>query len=189
MSQRLRNHPAVVDVRSDVAVAACIEEHGLFDVLFNCAGFVHGRTILDSRPEEWNFALDLNLISMVRTIRAVLPGMLARGKGSIVTRSSVASRLKGALNRCASGTTKVAVIGLTKSVAADFVSKGVRCNAACPGTVRTPSLDERIAAQGDLGKARAAFIARQPIHLRTGHAMRLGIQGVGKQLQRTIPAP
>lgn len=153
---------ARLDVRDAAAVAA-IAVRGPFDVLFNCAGFVHHGTVLDCTPEQWAFALDLNVTSMFRTLRAVLPGMLARGKGSIVNMSSVASSVKGAPNRCAYGTTKAAVIGLTKSVAADFVSKGIRCNAVCPGTVQTPSLDERIAAQGDPVAARAAFIARQPL--------------------------
>lgn len=153
---------ARLDVRNDAAVAA-IAARGPFDVLFNCAGFVHHGTVLDCTPEQWATALDLNVTSMFRTLRAVLPGMLARGKGSIVNMSSVASSVKGAPNRCAYGTTKAAVIGLTKSVAADFVSKGIRCNAVCPGTVQTPSLDERIAAQGDPVSARAAFIARQPL--------------------------
>ncbi len=153
---------ARLDVRSDSEVAA-IAARGPFDVLFNCAGFVHHGTVLDCTPEQWSTALDLNVTSMYRTLRAVLPGMLARGKGSIINMSSVASSVKGAPNRCAYGTTKAAVIGLTKSVAADFVAKGIRCNAVCPGTVQTPSLDERIAAQGDPVAARAAFIARQPI--------------------------
>ncbi|MCY3000952.1 MAG: SDR family oxidoreductase [Planctomycetota bacterium] len=153
---------ARLDVRSDAEVAA-IAARGPFDVLFNCAGFVHHGTVLDCTPEQWAFALDLNVTSMFRTIRAVLPGMLARGGGSIVNMASVASSVKGAPNRCAYGTTKAAVIGLTKSVAADFVSKGVRCNAVCPGTVQTPSLDQRIAALGDPTVARAAFVARQPI--------------------------
>lgn len=151
-----------LDVRSDAEVAA-IAARGPFDVLFNCAGFVHHGTVLDCTPEQWSFALDLNVTSMYRTLRAVLPGMLAQGRGSIVNMSSVASSVKGAPNRFAYGTTKAAVIGLTKSVAADFVAKGIRCNAVCPGTVQTPSLDERIAAQGDPVAARAAFIARQPI--------------------------
>jgi 2-keto-3-deoxy-L-fuconate dehydrogenase len=153
---------ARLDVRSDAEVAA-ISSRGPFDVLFNCAGFVHHGTVLDCTPEQWSFALDLNVTSMYRTLRAVLPGMLAQGRGSIVNMSSVASSVKGAPNRFAYGTTKAAVIGLTKSVAADFVAKGIRCNAVCPGTVQTPSLDERIAAQGDPVAARAAFIARQPI--------------------------
>ncbi len=153
---------ARLDVRSDAEVAA-IAARGPFDVLFNCAGFVHHGSVLDCTPAEWAFALDLNVTSMFRTLRAVLPGMLARGGGSIVNMASVASSVKGAPNRCAYGTTKAAVIGLTKSVAADFVSKGVRCNAVCPGTVQTPSLDQRIAALGDPTVARAAFVARQPI--------------------------
>ena len=131
---------AQLDVRSDAEVAA-ISSRGPFDVLFNCAGFVHHGTVLDCTPEQWSFALDLNVTSMYRTLRAVLPGMLAQGRGSIVNMSSVASSVKGAPNRFAYGTTKAAVIGLTKSVAADFVAKGIRCNAVCPGTVQTPSLD------------------------------------------------
>jgi 2-keto-3-deoxy-L-fuconate dehydrogenase len=154
---------ARLDVRDDAGVSAFVARHGPFDVLFNCAGFVHHGTILECPPDAWAFSIDLNLTSMYRTIRAVLPGMLARGRGSIVNMSSVASSVKGAPNRCVYGTSKAAVIGLTKSVAADFVGKGIRCNAVCPGTVQTPSLDERIAAQGDVEQARAAFIARQPI--------------------------
>lgn len=156
-------HLGVLDVRSEAEVNAYVQRHGPFDVLFNCAGYVHHGTILDCTPEDWAFSFDLNVTSMHRTIRAVLPGMLARGKGSIVNMSSVASSVKGAPNRCVYGATKAAVIGLTKSVAADFVSRGVRCNAVCPGTVQTPSLDERIAAQGDVATTRAAFVARQPI--------------------------
>ncbi len=154
---------ALLDVRSDAGVAKFVAESGAFDVLFNCAGYVHHGTILDTKPEDFAFSFDLNVHSMFRTIRAVLPGMLEKGAGSIVNMSSVASSIKGAPNRCIYGATKAAVIGLTKSVAADFVAKGVRCNAVCPGTVQTPSLDQRIAAQGDVEKARAAFIARQPI--------------------------
>ncbi|MCC7011456.1 MAG: SDR family oxidoreductase [Planctomycetes bacterium] len=154
---------ARVDVRDESAIQACVSQRGPFDVLFNCAGFVHHGTILECSPEEWAFSMDLNVTSMYRTIRAVLPGMLARGSGAIVNMSSVASSVKGAPNRCVYGTSKAAVIGLTKAVAADFVSRGIRCNAVCPGTVQTPSLDRRIAAQGDVERARAAFIARQPI--------------------------
>ena len=166
LAQLLADEPrldvARLDVRSDAEVAA-IAARGPFDVLFNCAGFVHHGSVLDCTPAEWALALDLNVTSMFRTLRAVLPGMLARGGGSIVNMASVASSVKGAPNRCAYGTTKAAVIGLTRSVAADFVSKGVRCNAVCPGTVQTPSLDQRIAALGDPTVARAAFVARQPI--------------------------
>ena len=154
---------ARLDVRDGGAVSALARAEKPFDVLFNCAGVVHGGTILECSEEDWDLAFDLNVKSMFRTIRAVLPGMLARGKGSIVNMASVASSVKGVASRCVYGATKAAVIGLTKSVAADFVGKGIRCNAVCPGTVDTPSLRGRIAAQGDPEKARAAFVARQPI--------------------------
>src|SRR5688572_30142936 len=149
---------ARLDVRDAVAIGRVVDEHGPFDVLFNCAGFVHHGTILECSETDWDHSFDLNVKSMYRTIRAVLPGMLARGAGSIVNMSSVASSVKGAPNRCVYGATKAAVIGLTKSVAADFVTRGVRCNAVCPGTVQTPSLDERIARLGDAAEARQAFI-------------------------------
>ena len=138
---------------------------GPVDILFNCAGFVHQGTILDSTEADWDFAFALNVRSMVSAIRAVLPGMVERGRGSIINMSSAASSIKGAPNRCVYGTSKAAVVGLTKSVAADFVRSGVRCNAICPGTVQTPSLDDRIAANaaqaGSVEKARADFIGRQ----------------------------
>lgn len=158
-----RIRTARLDVRDGAAVLALARAHGPFDVLFNCAGFVPHGTILECGEAEWDLAFDLNVKSMYRTIRAVLPGMLERKKGSIVNMASVASSVKGAPNRCAYGATKAAVIGLTKSVAADYVSKGIRCNAVCPGTVDTPSLQGRIAAQGNPEEARAAFVARQPI--------------------------
>jgi 2-keto-3-deoxy-L-fuconate dehydrogenase len=150
----------VLDSKSVVAVVAAV---GPVDVLFNCAGFVHNGSLLDSTEDELDFAYDLNVKAMVRTIRAVLPGMLARGAGSIINMSSVASSVKGVPSRFVYSTTKAAVIGLTKSVAADYVGRGVRCNAICPGTVETPSLEGRLRAQGDYEKTRAAFIARQPI--------------------------
>jgi 2-keto-3-deoxy-L-fuconate dehydrogenase len=150
----------VLDAKSVEAEVAAI---GPVDVLFNCAGFVHNGTLLDSTERELDFAYDLNVKAMVRMIRAVLPGMLARGDGSIINMSSVASSVKGVPSRFVYSTTKAAVIGLTKSVAADYISRGVRCNAICPGTVETPSLDDRLRAQGDYEKTRAAFIARQPI--------------------------
>ena len=154
-----------LDVTSASAVASALAAAGPVDILFNCAGFVHQGTILESTEEEWDFAFGLNLRSMVRTIRAVLPGMIERGGGSIVNMASAASSIKGAPNRCVYGTSKAAVVGLTKSVAADFVKSGVRCNAICPGTVQTPSLDDRIAANavaaGSVEKARTEFIARQ----------------------------
>ncbi|MGV8936556.1 MAG: SDR family oxidoreductase [Allorhizobium sp.] len=154
---------AVLDVTSDEAVRAAVSAFGAVDILFNCAGVVHGGTVLDMDDKEFDFAFDLNVRAMIRTIRAVLPGMLLRGDGSIINMSSVASSVKGVPNRCAYGVTKAAVVGLTKSVAADYVTQGIRCNAICPGTVESPSLTERMMAQGDYEAARAAFIARQPM--------------------------
>lgn len=152
-----------LDVRDDRMVREVVGSAGAVDVLFNCAGFVHSGTILEMKDEEMAFAFDLNVASMVRTIRAVLPGMIGRGGGSIVNMSSVASSIKGVPNRFIYGTTKAAVIGLTKAVAADYVAQGIRCNCICPGTVESPSLNERMRAQGDLERAKAAFIARQPM--------------------------
>jgi 2-keto-3-deoxy-L-fuconate dehydrogenase len=131
------------------------------DLLVNCAGFVHNGTILDATEEDWDFAFNLNVRSMFRTIRAALPGMLERGNGAIVNMASAASSIIGAPNRSVYGTTKAAVIGLTKSVAKDFITKGIRCNAVCPGTVDTPSLHERLHATGDYEAAHKAFVARQ----------------------------
>ena len=142
----------------DIAAAA---ERAKPDVLVNCAGFVHNGTILDATEDEWEFAFNLNVRSMFRTIRACLPGMLERGSGSIVNMASAASSVMGAPNRCVYGTTKAAVIGLTKAVAKDYVTRGIRCNAVCPGTVDTPSLHERLHATGDYEAAKKAFIARQ----------------------------
>ena len=133
------------------------------DILVNCAGIVHSGTVLEATFDELTAAIDLNVKSMIRTIRAVLPGMLARGDGAIINMSSVASSVKGVPNRFVYSTTKAAVIGLTKAIAADFVAKGIRCNAICPGTVDSPSLQERLRTQGDYDAARAAFVARQPI--------------------------
>lgn len=152
-----------LDVLDDAAVKAAFAEIGPVDVLFNCAGFVHGGTILDMEDEEFDFAVDLNVRAMVRTIRAVLPGMLERGGGAIINMASVASSQKGVPNRFVYGLTKAAVIGLTKAVAADYVARGIRCNAICPGTVESPSLEGRMRAQGDYEATRAAFIARQPM--------------------------
>ncbi len=138
---------------------------GPVDVLFNCAGFVHQGTVLDATEVEWDFAFNLNVRSMFRTMRAFLPAMADRGAGSIINMASAASSIKGAPNRFIYGATKAAVIGMTKSVASDFVKQGVRCNAICPGTIQTPSLDDRIAANaasaGSLEAARTGFIARQ----------------------------
>jgi 2-keto-3-deoxy-L-fuconate dehydrogenase len=134
------------------------------DVLFNCAGFVAHGTVLDTDEAEWARSFDINVTAMYRTIRAFLPGMLAKGSGSIVNIASVASSVQGVPNRCAYGASKAAVIGLTRAVAADFVTKGVRCNAICPGTIQSPSLEERMrAAGGDYEAARRAFVARQPM--------------------------
>ena len=156
-----------MDVRDASSVTSAVAVAGTVDILFNCAGIVHHGTVLDCTEEELDFAYDLNVKAMVRTIRAVLPGMLAKGEGSIINMASVASSVKGVPVRFVYGTTKAAVIGLTKAVAADFVSRGIRCNAICPGTVETPSLEGRLHAQAknesDYQKTRAAFIARQPI--------------------------
>ena len=151
-----------LDVLDKQAIVALAKEVGSADVLFNCAGFVHHGAVLDATDEQWQFAFNLNVRSMFWTIQAFLPGMLGKGKGSIVNMSSAASSIKGAALRCIYGTTKAAVIGLTKSVAADYVSKGIRCNAICPGTVQTPSLDERISALGGGADARQFFLQRQP---------------------------
>lgn len=154
---------ARLDVLDSAAVAEFCAGLGPVDVLFNCAGVVHAGTVLDMPDADLDFAFDLNVRAMVRTIRAVLPGMIERGHGAIINMSSVASSVKGVPNRFAYSTTKAAVLGLTKSVAADYVGQNIRCNAICPGTVQSPSLDERLAATGDYDAARAAFVARQPL--------------------------
>ncbi|KQY43558.1 MULTISPECIES: SDR family oxidoreductase [Rhizobium/Agrobacterium group] len=164
---KLGNEPGVtthiLNVLEADAVSKLVAEIGDIDVLFNCAGVVHGGSVLEMKDSDLEFAFDLNVKAMIRTIRAVLPGMLARGDGSIVNMSSVASSIKGVPNRFAYGVTKAAVIGLTKAIAADYVAQGIRCNAICPGTVESPSLQERMRSQGDYDTARAAFIARQPM--------------------------
>ena len=152
-----------LDVLDPEAIKALAAELGAIDVLFNCAGVVHSGTILDCDEAAWAFSTDLNVTAQYRMIRAFLPAMLAAGGGSIVNMSSVASSIKGVPGRFAYGATKAAVIGLTKAVAADFVGQGVRCNAICPGTVETPSLNQRLADTGDYEAARAAFTARQPM--------------------------
>jgi 2-keto-3-deoxy-L-fuconate dehydrogenase len=157
-----------VDVRDSQAVASLAQETGPIDVLFNCAGFVHDGTIFECTEQDWDTSFDLNVKSMVRTCRSFLPGMLERGGGSIINMSSAASSVKGAPRRFVYGATKAAVIGLTKAIAADFIGRGIRCNAICPGTVETPSLEDRMKAQGDVKVARAAFVARQPMG-RLGH--------------------
>ena len=160
---RTRTHR--LDATDPAGIAAAARAAGRVDVLFNCAGFVHQGSILQATEEEWDFAFTLNVRSMFRTIRAFLPAMLAEGGGSVINVASAASSIKGAPNRFIYGTTKAAVIGLTKSVAADTVASGVRCNAICPGTIQTPSLDDRIAANaaaaGGMAQARTAFVARQ----------------------------
>ncbi|WP_042300609.1 SDR family oxidoreductase [Paraburkholderia kururiensis] len=157
-----------LDVLDASAIEALARDVGPIDVLFNCAGFVHAGSILEASEEDWDFAFNLNAKAMYRTIRAFLPGMLEKGGGSIINMSSAASSIKGVPNRFVYGASKAAVIGLTKSVAADFVTRGIRCNAICPGTVASPSLEERIAAQAKaqgitVDAARAAFVARQPM--------------------------
>ena len=151
-----------LDVRSEASVAAGVEV-AQPDVLFNCAGFVHNGTVLEASDEDWEFAFDLNVRSMLRTVRAALPGMSERGSGSIINMSSACSSVIGAPNRFVYGTTKAAVLGLTKSVAIDYITKGIRCNAICPGTVESPSLHDRLHATGDYEAAMKAFIARQPM--------------------------
>ncbi|GGL23360.1 MULTISPECIES: SDR family oxidoreductase [Caulobacter] len=152
-----------LDVLDPKAITDLAAELGPVDVLFNCAGFVHSGTILDCDEAAWAFSNDLNVNAMYRMIRAFLPAMLENGGGSIVNMASVASSIKGVPGRFAYGATKAAVIGLTKAVAADFVGRGVRCNAICPGTVETPSLNQRLADTGDYEAARQAFTARQPM--------------------------
>jgi 2-keto-3-deoxy-L-fuconate dehydrogenase len=157
-----------LDVLSGEAVLATAAEVGPIDILFNCAGYVHQGSILDCDERAWQFSFDLNVTAMYRMIRAFLPAMLAAGGGSIINMASVASSLKGVPNRAAYGASKAAVIGLTKSVAADYVAQGIRCNAICPGTVQSPSLDDRIKAQAVAGgvsqdDARAGFVKRQPM--------------------------
>ncbi len=153
----------ILDVLQAEAIAATADKIGGIDVLFNCSGFVHSGTILETDDKDWDFSFNLNVTAHYHMIKAFLPGMLAKGKGSIINMASVCSSIKGLANRFAYGASKAAVIGLTKAIAADYVTKGIRCNAICPGTVDTPSLHQRMKAQGDYEKARAAFIARQPM--------------------------
>jgi 2-keto-3-deoxy-L-fuconate dehydrogenase len=153
----------VLDVLDDAAIERTIRELPPLDVLFNCAGHVHHGTILDCSPEDWEFSFNLNVRAMYVTIRCALPRMLEMGGGSIVNMASIASSIKGLPNRFAYGASKAAVIGLTKAVAADYVARGIRCNAIAPGTVDTPSLHDRIAAFENPEEARKAFIARQPM--------------------------
>lgn len=153
----------VLDVLDLSAITATFAEIGPVDILFNCAGVVHSGSILDASDADLDFAYALNVKAIMQTCRAVLPGMIDRGDGAIVNMASVASSVKGVPNRFVYGVTKAAVIGLTKALAADHVGAGVRCNAICPGTVETPSLNARLAENGDYAATRAAFIARQPI--------------------------
>ena len=154
----------VLDVNNLEAIHQLAKETGTIDVLFNCAGYVHHGTVLDCEESDWDFSFDLNVRSMYRMIKAFLPAMLESGGGSIVNMSSVASSVKGLPNRFVYGASKAAVVGLTKSVAADFIKQGIRCNAICPGTVESPSLQERIKAQGgNYQEVLSAFVARQPI--------------------------
>jgi 2-dehydro-3-deoxy-L-fuconate 4-dehydrogenase len=156
-----------LDVLDPAAIDRAAKDAGAVDILFNCAGFVHQGTVLEATEDEWGFAFDLNCRSMFRTMRAFLPGMLERRNGVILNMASVSSSLKGVPSRFIYSATKAAVIGMTRSVAADFVTRGVRANCLCPGTVQTPSLNERIAANagaaGGVEAARAAFVARQPM--------------------------
>ena len=156
-----------LNVLDAAAIKAAAAEAGPVDILFNCAGVVHQGTLMEATEADWTFAFDLNCRSMFRTMQAFLPGMLARGKGCIINMASVASSLKGVPNRFLYSASKAAVIGMTRSVATDYVTQGIRCNCLCPGTVETPSLDERIAANaaaaGSIEAARAAFVARQPM--------------------------
>lgn len=156
-------HTATLDVLNQEAIDAFFATLPTIDVLFNCAGFVHNGTIMDATNKDWDIAFDLNVRSQFWTIRAALPKMLAKGNGSIINMASIAGSIKGLPNRFVYGASKAAVIGLTKAVAADYVAQGIRCNAVAPGTVDTPSLQERINAYEDPVQARKNFLARQPM--------------------------
>ena len=152
-----------LDVTDPKAISEAPAKTGILTTLFNCAGFVHNGTIMDMSDEDWGFSFTLNVQSQFRLIRAYLPGMLDQKDGSIINMASVASSIKGAPNRCLYGSTKAAILGLTKAVAADYVSHGIRCNALCPGTILTPSLEARMRATGNYETAKIEFLARQPI--------------------------
>ena len=157
-----------LDVRSTDAVEALARELGPIDVLFNCAGFVHHGSVLECSDADWDYTFDINVKSMHRTVRAFLPGMLERGSGSIINIASGASSVRGLPNRYAYGASKAAVIGLTKAVAADLIRKGIRCNAICPGTIESPSLEDRIEELArregkPVSEVRQAFVDRQPV--------------------------
>jgi 2-keto-3-deoxy-L-fuconate dehydrogenase len=171
-----------LNVLDGAAITALAEEVGPIDILFNCAGVVHAGTVLEATEAEWDFAFDLNAKAQFRMIRAFLPGMLARGAGSIINMSSVAGPKKGPVNRAVYSASKAAVVGLTKAVAADYVTQGIRCNAICPGTVESPSLRERIAGQAKaqgktLAEIEAMFVARQPMG-RLGRAEEIAMLAV-----------
>lgn len=153
----------VLDVTDPSAINEFAKNIGDIDVLFNCAGIVHAGSVLECGEDDWDFAFELNVKAMFRMVRAFLPGMAERGAGSIINMSSVASSVKGVPDRFAYCASKAAVVGLTKSIAADFVSKGIRCNAICPGTVDSPSLHQRLRDTGDYERAMTEFIARQPM--------------------------
>jgi 2-keto-3-deoxy-L-fuconate dehydrogenase len=167
LDQLAAEHPHMVcrqlNVRNPGEIESLARELPAPHVLFNCAGYVHHGTILECSEEDWDFSFDLNVRSMFRTCRAFLPGMLEAGRGSIVNMSSIASSIRGVPNRFVYTSSKAAVVGLTKAIAVDFVRQGIRCNAICPGTVQSPSLEQRIAAQGDVEKVRSEFVARQPM--------------------------
>src|SRR5580700_3895384 len=162
-----QEHPEMVcrrlDVRNPEEITRLASQLPEPHILFNCAGFVHHGTILECSEQDWEFSFDLNVGSMYRTCRAFLPGMLRAGRGSIVNMSSIASSIRGVANRFVYTSSKAAVVGLTKAIAIDFVHRGIRCNAICPGTVQSPSLEGRIASQGDADQVRREFIARQPM--------------------------
>lgn len=163
----IEEHPAIrtrgLDVTDSAAIVELVDEIKQVDVLFNCAGYVHQGSILDCEDCDWRRSFEVNVTSMFHLCRAVLPGMLANKKGSIINMASVVSSVKGAPKRAAYAASKAAVIGLSKAIAADFVEHGIRCNALCPGTVHTPSLDVRMAVAGSVDEVRQAFIARQPM--------------------------
>jgi 2-keto-3-deoxy-L-fuconate dehydrogenase len=167
LAQLDRDHPSittrVLNVLDAGAITAFAKDIATPDILFNCSGFVHSGTIEEVDDKAWDFSFDLNVRAHFRMMQAFTPGWLSRGKGTIVNMASVAGSIKGVPNRFLYGATKAAVIGMTKAFAADYVAKGIRCNAVCPGTVETPSLHDRMRQQGDFEKARAAFVARQPM--------------------------
>ena len=153
----------VLNVRDPASIAAAVAVAGRVDALFNCAGFVAAGSILDCDEDQWAFSMDLNMTAMYRMCRAFIPGMLAQGGGSIINMASAVGPMIAAPNRFVYGATKAGVVGITKAIAADFITRGIRCNAICPGTVESPSLEQRLRDTGDYEAARAAFIARQPI--------------------------